>query len=49
MSSHIPSEPGETTRKKLTGLRMFLIFLAVLVVLVVVGYSFLDLGQPPNP
>lgn len=49
MSSRIPSEPGETTRKKLSGLRVFLIFLVVLVVLAVIGYAFVDLGQPPSP
>lgn len=49
MSANLPPKPTATERKKLSGLRVILIVIAVLVVLAVLGYGFLDLGQAPTP
>lgn len=49
MSTKLPEQPTDTERKKMTGLRVFLIFLAVLLVLTVIGFTFWDIGESPNP
>jgi hypothetical protein len=50
MSTSLPPNSTNTERKKLTGLRMFLYFLAVLVVLALIGYVLWGSGETPaNP
>jgi hypothetical protein len=49
MSTNLPPEPTRTERKKLTGVRVFLIFLAALVVLALIGFGLWGSGEMANP
>ena len=50
MSTSLPPEPTSTERKKLTALRAFLYFLAVLLVLALIGFVLWSTGTiPANP
>jgi hypothetical protein len=50
MSTSLPPNSPSTERRKLTGLRVFLYFLAILVVLALIGYVFWSSGKTPaNP
>jgi hypothetical protein len=50
MSTNLPPEPGSTERKKLTALRAFLYFLAILLVLALIGFVLWSTGMiPANP
>jgi hypothetical protein len=50
MSTSLPPNPASTERKKLTALRAFLYFLAVLLVLAAIGYILWGTGEmPANP
>jgi hypothetical protein len=50
MSTSLPPEPASTERKKLTALRAFLYFLAILLVLALIGFVLWSTGTiPANP
>ena len=49
MSADLPPEPTRAEQKKMTGLRAFLIFLAVLVVLALIGLVLWSSGEMPRP
>jgi len=50
MSTSLPPEPASTERKKLTALRAFLYFLAILLALALIGFVLWSTGTiPANP
>jgi hypothetical protein len=50
MSTSLPPEPTSTEHKRLTALRAFLYFLAILLVLALIGFVLWNTGAiPSNP